>query len=71
MSLEEELVELSLAYHGYREENEELRQLVKDYRQFVSELDPRYGFGVIRIAERDALQARAQALLQEHPQEGL
>ena len=40
MSLEEELAELSTVYQGTREDNQALRQLVKDYDAFIAEIAP-------------------------------
>ena len=63
MSLEEELAELSLAYHGQKERMADLEQLLKDYRDFVKRLDPRFGFGSSRVVIRESLLRRADELL--------
>lgn len=63
MSLEDELAELSLVYHGQRERCQELEQLVKDYRDFVKRLDPRFGFGSSRVVIRESLLRRTDDLL--------
>lgn len=62
MSLEEELAELSQVYHGERERCQALEQLVKDYRDFVNRLDPRF-FGATNVSISASLLRRSDKLL--------
>ncbi len=45
------------------EHHEQMLALIRDLNAFVSELDPRYGYGAIREAERQSLHKRAQDML--------
>lgn len=63
MSIEDETIELSLAYHGLREENQELKALLQEYHDM---LDEYVGHGHMRalMEEVKGLQQRAKLFLE-------
>jgi hypothetical protein len=59
MSIEEELAELSTAYHGQRERMLDLEQLIKDYDAFIADFAP---YTYTRGRGMRTLRERAKAL---------
>lgn len=52
-------------YARLKARNAQLEQLCKDMDGFIGELNSRYGYGTIREAEKQSLQRRAKALLEQ------
>ena len=65
MSLEEETIELSLAFHATRERNEELEALILDASMLLSDI---LSMSVSEVmARREAWMERVQELLERKP----
>jgi hypothetical protein len=62
MSVEEELVELSLVVADLKEWNDDLRELLTDYEALLANIQVHCPIGKQRIMQADALHDRAKKL---------